>query len=70
MQKSKYYRPLDIKNPQISYILRKTSVFSIMYSKCDRKGEKIFKEKSIKTLKIHGLINNIEQYQKIWLKKT
>ena len=35
-----------------------------MYSKCDRKGEKIFKEKSIKTLKIHGLINNIEQYQK------
>ena len=59
------------KNLKISYILQKTLVLSTICSTCDSKDEKIFKEEeSIKILKILGLINNIEQYQKIWHKKT
>ena len=39
---------------------------SVVYSKCGHKYEKIFKEEeSIKALKILGLINDIEEYQKI-----
>ena len=60
-----------INNPKISYIFVKTLVLSIICSKCGSKDEKIFKEEeSIKILKIFGLINNIELYQKTWQKKT
>ena len=39
---------------------------SIVYSKCDHENKKRFKEEeSIKILKILGLVNNIEEYQKI-----
>ena len=38
-------------NPQLSYILEKTLVHSIIFSKCGSKNEKIFKEEgSIKIL--------------------
>ena len=51
------------KNTEVSYIFEKTSVLSIICSKCGSKDEKIFKEEeSIKILKIFGLINKIEQY--------
>ena len=47
---------------------------SIIYSKCGYEHEKIFKEEeSIEILKIIGLINNIEEYQKniqSYLRKT
>ena len=45
--------------------LKKILVLSIVCSKCDSKDENIFKEqKSIVILKVFGLINNIEKYQK------
>ena len=48
------------------YLLEKTLVLSIICSKCENEDEKIFKEEeSIETLKIFGLVNNIEEYQKI-----
>ena len=60
-----------INNPKISYIFVKTLVLSIICSKCGSKDEKIFiEEESIKILKIFGLINNVELYQKIWQKET
>ena len=46
--------------PKISYILEKTLVLSIIYSKCNNDDEKIIKEEeSIEILKIIGLIENI-----------
>ena len=58
------YRKLE--KPKISYLLEKTLVLSIICSKCKNEDEKIFKEEeSIEILKILGLINNIEEYQKI-----
>ena len=52
---------------KISYIFKKALRLSIVYSKCDHEYEKIFKEEeSIEILKIIGLINNIEEYQKIY----
>ena len=58
-------------NPKISYIFEERIVLSIIYSKCGSKDEKIFKgEESVKILKILGLFNNIEQFQKIWQKKS
>ena len=50
---------------KISYLLEKTLVFSIICCKLKNGDEKIFKEESIETLKILGLINNIEEYQEI-----
>ena len=48
------------------YLLEKTLVLSIICSKCENEDEKIFKEEeSIEILKIFGLVNNIEEYQKI-----
>ena len=45
--------------------LKKILVLSIVCSKCNSKDENIFKEqKSIVILKVFGLINNIEKYQK------
>ena len=58
------YRKFE--KPKISYLLEKTLVLSIICSKCKNEDEKIFKEEEpIETLKIIGLINNIEDYQKI-----
>ena len=55
------YRKLE--KPKISYLLEKTSVLSIICSKCKNEDEKIFKEdESIEILKILGLINNTEKY--------
>ena len=51
---------------KISYIFDKTLFLFSTCNKCGRKNEKIFKEEeSIEILKILGLINNIEEYQKI-----
>ena len=45
---------------QMSYLLEKTLVLSIICSKCKNEDEKIFKEEeSIEILKILGLIENI-----------
>ena len=61
------------KNPKTSYILEKnisSLYYLLIWSKCGSKYEKIFKEEeSIKILKNLDLINNTEQYQKIWQKK-
>ena len=50
----------------LKYIyLKKTLSLSIVCNKCGHEYEKNFKEKeSIEILKIRGLINNIEEYQK------
>ena len=54
------------KNSKISCISKKTSGLSIVCSKCGNEYKKIFKEEeSIETLKILGLITDIEEYQKI-----
>ena len=51
---------------RLSYLFEKTLFLSIICSKCKTEPEKIFKEEeSIEILKIIGLINNIEEYQKI-----
>ena len=51
----------------IIYSQKKTLSLSIVYSKCGNKYENIFKEeKSIEILKIPCLINNAEEYQKIY----
>ena len=58
------YRKFE--KPKILYLLEKILVLSIICSKCKNEDEKIFKEEeSIEILKILGLINNIEEYQKI-----
>ena len=47
--------------------MKKTLSLSIVYSKCGHKYEKLFKkEESIEILKVLGLINNIEEYQKVY----
>ena len=52
---------------KISYIFQKTLSLSIVYSKCGHEYKKIFKEEeSVEVLKILGLINTIEEYQKIY----
>ena len=52
------YRKFE--KPKISYILEKTLVPSIIYSKCKNENEKIFKEKeSTEIFKILHLIENI-----------
>ena len=58
------YRTFE--NPKISYLLERTVLLSIILSKCKNKDQKIFKEEYlIDVLKVLGLINNIEEYQKI-----
>ena len=54
------------KKAKASYIFKKASSLSIVYNKCG----KIFKEEeSIEIFKFFGLINNIEEYQKIYMPK-
>ena len=56
----------EFKKHKISYTCEKTLLLSSICNKCGREDEKIFKEEeSIEILKILGLINNIEVYQKI-----
>ena len=58
------YRKFE--KPKILYLLEKILVLSIICRKCKSEDEKIFKqEESIEILKVLGLINNIEEYQKI-----
>ena len=47
------------------HTFKKKNNLSIVYSKCCHEYEKTFKEKSTEILKILGLINNIEENQKI-----
>ena len=55
------------KKTKITYIFKKTLNLSIVYSKYGYEYEKIFKEEEpIEVLRILGLINNIEEYQKIY----
>ena len=52
--------------PKISYLSEKALVLSIICSKCKNEDEKILKEEeSTEILKFLGLINYIEQHQKI-----
>ena len=44
---------------QMSYLLEKTLVLSIICSKCKNEDEKLFKEESIEILNIVGLSRNI-----------
>ena len=61
--RSKYRK---FEKPKTSYLLQKTLVLSIICSKSKNEDEETFKEEdSIKILKILGLINNIEEYQKM-----
>ena len=58
----------NLKTLKYHIFYKKTLVLSVI---CGSKDEKIFKEEeSNEILKILHLINNIEQYQKIWQKKT
>ena len=56
----------NFKKRKISNIFKKTLSVSIVYSKCGIGYEKIFRKQSIKILKILALINNIEEYKKIY----
>ena len=56
------------KKTKKSYGFKKTLSLFIVYSKCGREYEKLFKEEEpIEMLKILGLINNIEVYEKIYI---
>ena len=55
------------KKTEISYFFKKVLSFYIVYSKCGHEYEKIVKEEeSIEILKNLDLINNIEEYQKVY----
>ena len=44
----------------MSYLLEKTLVLSIIFSKCKNEDEKLFKEEeSVEILKFFGLIQNV-----------
>ena len=59
------YRKFE--KPKISHLSEKILTLSIICCKCKNEDEKMFKEKeSIEILKTLGLINNIEEYQKIY----
>ena len=49
--------------PEISYLIEKTLVLSIICSKCKKENEKVFKEEdSTEIIKILGLFYNIKEY--------
>ena len=53
---SKYEK---FEKPKILYLLEKTLVFLIIYSKCKNEDEKLFKVESIDMSNIIGLIENM-----------
>ena len=56
----------NLKKLKHQIFFKKTLSLSIVYSKCGHEYKEIFKEKELmKIMKILGLINNIEDYQKI-----
>ena len=59
----------SFKNP-ISYILKKTLVLSIIYSKCGNEDEKILKEDESIKIKNSWFDKKYITTLKIWLKKT
>ena len=60
----KYNKYRKFKNSEVSYIIGKTLVLSIICDKCGSKDENIFNEKeSTEILKIIGFINSIEENQ-------
>ena len=60
----KYNKYRKIKNSEVSYIIGKTLVLSIICDKCGSNDENIFNEKeSTEILKIIGFINSIEENQ-------
>ena len=60
----KYNKYRKFKNSEVSYIIGKTLVLSIICDKCSSKDENIFNEKeSTEILKIIGFINSIEENQ-------
>ena len=63
--KCKRYK--EFKKLNISYICYKALLLLSICNKCGIEDEKIFKaEESIEILKVIGLINDIEKYQKIY----
>ena len=57
----------NFKKLKYIYTKKKTVSLSIVYIKCGREYENIFKEEeSIEMLKTPNLINNIDEYQKIY----
>ena len=61
------YRKTIKTNILTNIFKKKTFYLSIVYSKCGHEYKKIFREEdSIEILKVLGLINNIEEYQKIY----
>ena len=55
------------KKKKLSNIFKKMLSLFIGYRQCGHEYEKVFKEEeSIEILKILGLINNIEEHQKIY----
>ena len=60
-------KPKNFVKPKISYICYKTLILSSICNRCGSKDEQMFKqEESIDISKILGLINDIEEYQKIY----
>ena len=46
--------------------LKKTKILYVVYSKCGHEKKYLKEEKSVEIAKILGLIDNIEEYQKIY----
>ena len=63
----RYIKPKNFVKPKISYKCYKTLILSSICNRCGSKDEQMFKqEESIDISKILGLINDIEEYQKIY----
>ena len=54
----------EFKKPKISYICDNTLFLSSICNKCGSEDEQIFKEEE--SIEIFSLVNNIEEYQKIY----
>ena len=59
---SKCNKHKKTKNPEMSYVFDKASVFFLICDKCDSNEEPIFKEEqSIERIKMFCLIKNLEK---------
>ena len=59
------YRKFE--KPKTSHLLEKTLALCIICCKCKNEDQQLFKEEEwIEILKLLGLINNIEEYQKTY----